>query len=175
MKMKIEKAERIVFGSLLGSGGFKECYSLPRNSKQVALKFLCSDYMRDNKCRKQANHEVKCLERLKSLGFPVARTYKILITPTDTILIQKRYLKTYGGHWDLLKSKESKIKSFKSLKKIKKAAENNKCGVGDLQFLIDSKGTIVVADPLSTGRHELQNTITTLEDMIEDVYFKIKP
>lgn len=131
----------------LNSGGWKSCWTVKGRRGIVAL--VC------NRPKETAlvelARELEELTRLAVLGFPVLETFGIHIVKCEGevkyAIIAKRYVaqsKEYASKFRELYTEQS-VKDFDLMDRLLK--EKN-LQIHDLQFLIDKKGHVVIADPL---------------------------
>ena len=159
-------------GEHLGSGGNKDVYAI--NDEQVIA------VLKPGKNSALLDDEFVLLDQLRDLGLPVVNAQQVEIDGQPAMLMDRyaqgskdivRTVRIGGdrrvvqvGSADLLNEQ-----SISDLQRIRRQLVNDRIRIDDLQFLVDSGGSIVLADPLDVheGIRPSRANLQTIDLLIE--------
>ncbi len=161
------------------SGGYKNIYELPNDSEKVIAILKPSDkgiYEFDI-----IIDEIKGLNELKAQGLPTVEVIGETIHNGLPAYVMKKYV---SGSKHIETPGVLNQKSIEDLKLIQQLLREKDISVDDLQFLIDTDGSVVIADPgaISTyatfsysNEHTISNLIKVATLQVAEDLFKDSP
>ncbi|MBW4652196.1 MAG: DUF4157 domain-containing protein [Kaiparowitsia implicata GSE-PSE-MK54-09C] len=172
-RFKLPIAIESILGKRIGSGADKDVYESKGNAEEVVA------VPKNETAVPKVREEIEYISVLQGRGIPVISVIRTVEADGITAYVMKRYegnIKpiAFGAESDHLLNKSS----IDSLIEIREIIEEKQVHIRDLQFLIDSQGKLVVADPLGVGQGEgylrnLDHIDVILVTAIENVTLEI--
>ncbi len=158
-------------GDKLGSGGNKDVYTV-NGRDDVAIGVL-----KEGKSADSLDDEIALLKELEAQGLPTVEVLGTTTVNGRTAIVFKRYA---TGSKTVVKLEKGKVrivgdsallnqKSVEDLQRIRELLVTKNVKVDDLQFLIGSDGSVVIADPLDVhpGTEPSKNNLRMIDLLIQ--------
>lgn len=157
-------------GAKLGNGGNKDVFAVKGDeSKAVGI-------LKKGTSLAAIVDEVALIEKLGAQGLPTVKIHEVVEVEGRPAIVMDRYAQ---GSKDVVRLQNNKVrivgdstflneKSVADLQKIRDIMVKNNVKIDDLQFLIKSDGSVVIADPLNVvvGQGPSNVNLRTIELLI---------
>lgn len=159
-----------------GAGADKTAYEVVGDNGVIILKY--HDDFLGNKVTDIAS-QLKVLDQLKSLGFPVVEIQGVSFHKGAPAIISKKLAADFvpftgiSDKLEAIANPNTVRHMIQDIKSIKERVIQNKMYINDIQFLISSNGRVVLHDipniQLNALSTDHENTVRALDDFIKEL------